>query len=254
MRVGYSDLTAYWECPRKLGFIKIGYHPAVYSEAITAGLLAHTGVFAALRGGDANKAMAQQAKSIKATSEEDVSKMVNDAYLRATGLAERYLHQYAKDYEVLEVEPELTSGNVLVHPDLIVKYHGELAIVDIKTSKSPDYRWYDISGQVDLYAVVAEKEYGEVAWCIYDVISDEGIFRHQRPPREEQEEKMRWSCEVLAKHTIESLLIRYQPKFDCPNRCQYFEACWLLTTDSLEAATRWLEENMVKEADNDPRP
>jgi len=191
--------------------------------------------------------MAQQAKSIKAASgDKDVSKMVNDAFLRAIGLTARYLRAYAEGYEVVAVEPEVSLGNVVCHPDLIVKYRGDLAIVDIKTSKGPDYRWYDISGQVDLYAVVAELKYGTVAWCIYDVVSDEGIFRHQRPPRVEQGQHMSYLCELVSKNTVESLLMRHQPKFDCPNRCAYFPACWLLTTDSMEAATRWLESNMIQ--------
>lgn len=250
MRIGYSDLQTFWTCPRKLGFVKTGWHLAYQSEAITVGLLTHTGVFAALRGQDANRAMAEQARAIKAASgEKDIAKSVNDAYLRAVSLASRYLAGYAKDYEILAVEPELSLSSVVCHPDLIVKFRGDLTIVDIKTSKQPDYRWYDISGQVDLYALVAESEYGEVVWCLYDVVSDEGIYRHQRPPRRSQGIAMGNLCQTIGRETVESLLIRPQPHFDCPSRCQYFPACWLLTTDSREAAEGWLIENMIQEGE-----
>ena len=245
MKCGYSDLHDFWTCPRLLGFRRLGYRPASHSEPITTGLLTHTSIFAYFRDQDEMKGIITQANQIKRENPEAAEELVK-ATLRAINLTRRYIATGAKEYRVLMVEPEITVGNVICHPDLVVMFHDQLTILDIKTGKQPDYRWYDISGQCDLYAVIYEARYHKpIQMVAYDVISEEGIFRHQRPLRRSQGESLARACNKLAEWSIDQLLMEYHPEFDCPNRCSYFEACWLLTTGSKKAATSWLEGNMI---------
>ena len=116
--------------------------------------------------------------------------------------------------------------------------------MDYKTGYSPDARWYDISGQADLYAYVYEQvKHAEPEWIVYDCISDEGIYRHQRKPRDAK--SLFNQVANLADITIQQLLEMPHPVYTCPTHCDFFVPCWLLETADNKAYIDYLEENFL---------
>jgi len=263
----YTDLQTYWKCPRLYGFtVLLGYSSPAKPEPMTTGQLVHTALAAHFRGGDKAVAVAEainecisRLELIQDMHERAMARAtVIEASKRAGGLVGRYIAHWADDYKAILVEPELTLGDVVCHPDLLAFYQEQRVIVDFKTSHSPDLRWYDISGQADLYAYVLNEQdrlasviYRPVDLIIYDAISEEGIYRHIRPPRLEAGRRIYLQVAGLiglAGGPSTSCSLDYpRPDYTCPNRCGFFIPCWLLETDSEIACFDYLDRNFIKD-------
>ena len=250
----YTDLTRYRKCPRLHGFYSLGYTPPAKPEAMTTGLLVHAGLAAWFRNADYRDALrAEVTKCLGQLSViEDVikhgqeCKAVGAAHSRALQLLERYIANWGKDYEAKLVESSLELRGVTAHPDLVAFFHGERVLVDFKTSASPDVRYYDMSGQIDLYAYMLQELGSPVERVIYDVISETGLFRHSRMPRLDSGRSLFMTLQGLSSLLAEDALNNPHVNYDCPNRCDYFLPCWLLETDDIAACRDYLEANYIK--------
>jgi len=254
----YTDLKQYEKCPRLLAF-SLEYEPLEQPEAINTGLFTHDAIFAFFRGTDWREAIskAKVEALVRANRIEDeakhreADKRIIASADRAYQLSARYIEKWAGDYTAPIIEPELRLGNVVAHPDLIAFLKiGETefrTIVDFKTTKSPDMRWYDISGQVDLYAYILKEAYDDCIGLIaYDIISEEGIFRHTRPPQLKRGSVI---YNMIAKLT--EIAIDDSPHFqyDCPNKCAFWEACLLAEQDGNEACREYLDKYYIRRED-----
>jgi hypothetical protein len=193
----------------------------------------------------------QQAKWLKQT---------NDAASRAHQLLNRYFNGYAGDYENAIPEVELNHCKTVCHVDLLAEFKGELAIVDFKTSKSPDMRWYDMSGQCDLYAyilwacseqgnqpnqwIVDKAKANPVSLIIYDIISEEGLFRHIRRPNLDRGKRLFGQIDTLANLEISFLLKKPQYQWNCP-QCEYWMPCYIMETGEPKGAIEYLAGNYI---------
>jgi len=229
---------------------------------MTTGTFVHAGIAAHFRGQNPHEVVGNLYHNM--SDQYDVgSKEIEGlvmAYNRYSRLLDRYIKGWAGDYKATLIEPELLLDGVVCHPDLIAFYKEQRVIVDYKTSYHPDDRWYDISGQTDLYAHIVNgklvNNYETVKLIIYDVISEEGIYRHIRPPRLPAGKRLFMAVQELNRLLEQSegeLLDLSQfldnpfPDYTCPSRCNFFTPCWLRDTDSWEACKDYLTENFIKE-------
>ncbi len=252
----YSDLMAYQACPRLYAFRQTGYEPPAQTAPITTGQLVHTGIFACFLGKDVKQTVREaemeccaKLRYIKDLHErhkafEDVEK----AAQRAQGLLWRYLTYWAKDYTDVEVEPELELNDVVTHPDLIAIYRSKRVVVDFKTGHSPDVRFLDMSGQVDLAAwMLKTTRRMDIQLVIYDIIADDFLGRHERPPQYERGFHLyHATCNLIG---VTRNVREAEPyvQFDCPNTCSFFIPCYLIETGSEDEWRKYLEENYLKE-------
>lgn len=264
--LSYSGLMEYWRCPRRYGFKLMGFSPIEVPEPLLVGQLVHEAIFAHFRGDNPGIAMANLANDNVANlgrinDTEKKAKALQEleqATKRADYLASRYISAWASDYRAVLVEPELKLGEVIAHPDLTAMYQDQRAVVDFKTSKNPDIRWYDISGQVDLYAWMVNNHPGhthlkfgvhditpDITLIIYDIISDEGIYRHTRPPRLDAGQRLYQAIGRLPDACSEVLLSQTNFQFNCPQICQFWMPCYLLETADLSACQDYLDRYFI---------
>lgn len=255
----YTSLQIYRKCPRLYGFGLLGYKPIETPEPLMTGQLVHTAIAAHFRGMDwqeaiattANEAVTRLGKLEDASKQAKALKELEASAKRAKELANRYIEHWVGDYTAPLVETELKLGSVVCHIDLIAYYAGQRVVVDYKTSKSPDMRRYDVSGQVDLYAYILKEKGTDIALVIYDIISDEGIFRHTRPPRLEAGQGLYIAVSNLPVAVEGSVDVEIVTgahfAFDCPQRCQFWLPCWLLETADWAACEDYLKANFIKE-------
>jgi hypothetical protein len=228
------------------------------------GTLVHTGISEYFRGSDPVRAIALEAATAlhqlsthptgNREKDDKLYKELEAAIPKAISMTNRYIAMQGNDFKATLVEPELKWGNVVCHPDLIAYLGDSRVVVDFKTSSQPEFRWLDISGQADLYAVVLEKlnPSKPVDLVIYDVISDEGnIARIARPPRYSTGNQL-LSCisELALSEADGDAHIKFPHcQYTCPARCEFFESCWLMTTDSDQAAYDYLKQNFIKQGE-----
>jgi CRISPR/Cas system-associated exonuclease Cas4 (RecB family) len=269
----YTDLQTFWTCPRQLGFRKLGYSLPVSPEPVQTGQFVHEGLRAFFAGGAfdseyaveaINKAKEQAILRLDKVAEREehqkgISRAV-EASNRALKLLSRYFQAYAGDYQSAIPEVELNHYKTVCHIDLIAEFKGELAIVDFKTSKSPDMRWYDISGQCDLYAyilwacprqgnqpngwIVDKAKADSASLIIYDIISEEGLFRHIRRPNLGRGKRLFGQIDTLANLEISFLLNKPQYQWNCP-RCEYWMPCYIMETGEPKGAIEYLADNYI---------
>ena len=251
MKSSYSDLSTYRTCPRLLSFKRQGWSSPEFVEPLTTGSLFHAGIAAYFKGKSPDLAMDALVEKIYQQFDEedhDEKAELRKAKTRAGNMLRRYIKAWVKDYTPIEAELELICGEAVCHIDLVAYYKDTLVITDYKTGHQPDARWYDMSGQVDLYAYVYhEVTHKMPGFIIYDCIADEGIFRHVRKPRPLVGYKLWGQLNVLAFEPEEDLMGNPHPRFDCPNRCDFFIPCHFLETGSKTACMDYLEENFIKE-------
>lgn len=258
----YSSLTTYRKCPRLYGFGLLGYKPIEIPEAIQTGSFVHTAIAAHFRNADWQLAIDTvweeacnliQKSSLEADKATKALKSTSASLKRAKDLASRYISQWTADYSAPLVETWVELGPVRGIIDLIAYYQEQRVIVDYKTSKSPDMRWYDVSGQIDLYAYLLSKQNkGEApASVIYDIISDEGIYRQARPPRLEAGQGLYIAISNLPEAVEGSVDVEIVTgahlTFDCPQRCDFWLPCWLMETADWSACEDYLNSNFIKE-------
>lgn len=276
MASSYSDLQVYRNCPRLFGFTKLGYRSASVTEPLATSSLVHAGLAAHFKGQDARREIRVLADDILVPARTrldipevyELEKTIEYAEKRANELLNRYISHWAKDYKPVLVEPEIELGGVVIHPDLIAFYGAPIekrVVVDFKTSYHPDERWFDISNQTDLYAYVdycrtknwVEPEMSGIDLIVYDIISEEGIYRHVRPPHLAagkrlfgSVQRLNESCEWISEadkdfHVRTAFLNHPHPNYTCPSRCNFFQACWILDTGSWEDCRDFLESNFL---------
>ncbi len=257
----YSSLTTYRKCPRLYGFGLLGYKPIEVPEAMQTGTFVHAAVAAHFKStswadaiqNEAAEAIDKLEKLQDADKQKKAMKSTAAAAKRAHKLASLYIGQWTADYSAPLTETWVTLGPVRGIIDLIAFYQEQRVIVDYKTSKSPDMRWYDVSGQIDLYAYLLSKQNeGEApALVIYDIISDEGIYRQARPPRLKAGQGLYIAISNLPEAVEGSVDIAIATgahlTFDCPQRCDFWLPCWLLETADWSACQDYLGANYMKE-------
>ena len=246
----YTSLHTYWTCPRLYAFRYILNYtaPLINSAPVITGQLAHTGISAFYCGKNYKEAINADSLDIlnsvrHATSE--FEKELWDSTTRAILLAGRYIRSWASDYIPLHIEKTFKLNDIVVHPDLVaIDKHKRIVIVDYKTSKNPEPRWFEISGQADLYAHVVKYHGIDIDLISYEVISDEGIFRQQRPPRPAN----RTIRELYELKNIPYGFALWHPHFEynCPSSCEFFEPCYLLETSNNTACLEYLKANYNK--------
>ena len=249
MASSYTDLNTYRACPRLLAFNKLEYRLAKMSEPINTGTLFHAGITAKFRNESPDLAMDAICEKLWRNIKEDFEAQAElaEARQRAGKMLGRYIKTLARDFTPIDTELRLELDGVVCHIDLIAVRDQELVLVDYKTSYQPDIRWYDISGQLDLYAYIYRREEKrEVSWVLYDCVSDDKIIRHQRPPREWAGAKLWNAVKAISKIPTEELLDTHHPTYTCPSRCAFFVPCWLLETADKGACMDYLESNFVK--------
>lgn len=277
MASSYTDLQTYRACPRLFGFTKLRYWSPELNEPMTTGELVHAGLAAYFSSQNRTKREAElainqlvgakmiAAKNLDSADRYEYEQVMTHSMKRAIDLLERYITYWAKDYKVIQSEPTYESGGVICHPDLIAWYPAQgvpkLSIIDFKTSYHPEERWYDISNQVDLYAYIYYLTSTHKAQLIvYDIISEQGLFRHTRPPRFsdgrrlfqriQELNRLITSVKALLEEqwctTTDPFLGTPHRDYTCPTRCAFFHPCWLLDTDGWDACRDYLEENYLK--------
>lgn len=239
----YSDLQKFRQCPRLWAFTQLGYKPLVVKEPLATGSLVHAGIAAHFRGQNSLEAMEKLLGDfgLKAPSE---------ALKRSKEMLQRYLTSWANDFKAVLVETTLEIPPVIAHPDLIAYMGDNYVVVDYKTSHSGDTRRYDLSGQVDLYAWMLEEADQKVDMVIYDIISDDGFYRHVRPPRLDGGHRLFQAIVALSHIPQETAMKHPHAIYTCPSRCDYFSPCWMLETGTWQDAWEYLESNYVKEEGN----
>ncbi len=235
----YSNLQKFRQCPRLWAFLQLGYKPVVVKEPLATGSLVHAGIAAHFRGEDPEEAMDRPGDNFSLT--------MRDARKRAGVMFDRYISRWAVDFKAVLVETTLEIPPVVAHPDLIAYMGESYVVVDYKTSHSGDTRWYDLSGQVDLYAYMLEGQGQKVDFIIYDIISDDGFYRHVRPPRLEGGRKLFNAIVALNHIPQENAMKHPHAVYTCPSRCDFFHPCWLLETGTWQDAWEYLEGNFIKE-------
>mgnify|MGYP001575099833 CR=1 FL=1 len=252
----YTVLTTYRRCPRLYAFTNLlGYSPIATPEAMECGQFVHAAIADHFRGFNWLETIIREEKRVLDRLQliRDETKRIKamestaKASQRAQQLTARYTEHWARDYKAVLTETEIRLDGVIAHPDLVALYDDgrskHRVVVDFKTSKSPDLRFYDLSGQVDLYSFLTDYN---IDLVIYDVISEEGIYRHVRPPRLIDGAKLFACIKKLPDDTDLCLVLPY-PAFDCPQQCAFWEACYLLETDNREACFDYLRANYVHE-------
>jgi hypothetical protein len=263
MNLGYTQLSIFHDCPRKFHFGQyLQYQPYDTPSAMETGIFVHSAISAALLIGSnyssaINEEMNNSLRKLQKIQDKSLRiKMESqtcDNAQRAMKLADRYINSYLKDYQPIEIDATVSYKWVTCHPDLICNYKGKRTIVDFKTSRSPDCRWYIHSGQADLYAYIYNatvSTYKHIELTIYDVISEDGIFRLEHLPNLDKAESIALEIDVLANNYSQpNFKLTDSPAhwhYDCPSRCAYFQPCVMLEETNPEGCLELLEKNYEK--------
>lgn len=210
----WSDLQAYWQCPRAWAYRRLGF-AVPPSSAMLRGTIVHAALAAFWSGKSECEAMVD----IEAPQE---------LLLEASRLVDRYLQKYGKtawDVEAVE-KLFIDSSGVGGHPDLVANWplRGRI-VIDYKTSDHPDIDYLSASPQTDYYAVLIEAVTGkQVDFVFIDIISPEYITRIERKPRKDRGALMLYRLRELAGIELRDALDDPHFTYDC-RRCPYLRAC-----------------------------
>jgi len=252
MSTSYSQLQEYRSCPRKFAFKKLGYISSSTTEPLATGSLVHIGLASYFRNGNVGRDVTEAAMTNMRVIAEHLSgqeryeqeQLTSKALDRACALVKRYILHWAKDYEAPLSELELELGGVICHPDLITTYQGQRVIVDFKTTYHTDPRRYAHSGQTDLYAYMLKLQGTHIDLVIYDIISEEGIYRLDYPPRLDRGEYLFRQTRKLPQD-IDQLLAEPHWSWDCAGNCDFYVPCYLQDDDT-QASKDYLESNYIQ--------
>lgn len=221
--LSWSDLQAYWDCPRAWAYRRLGYSPPP-TRAMRRGTLVHAGIAAARRG-------LRVSDGIKAAAPSDVE----IALLKESQeLCERFQAQYGSSLVYTHIESELTalvtSDGIAIggHPDstgIIPGAPPKRFVEELKTSAAPDPVFLDHSGQVDWYALLVEMALStSVERVFIDVISPGYITRMERPVQRAKGERILMALLELAGETTAHALESPHFGYRCAN-CPFLQAC-----------------------------
>lgn len=252
----YTYLKMYQKCPRLYVFHVRGFEPFFSSKAMETGTLVHHAISAYFRGQEFVEALVRKATETflqidRISDEEEKDKAMeahSEAISRAVVLSRNYIETHGKDFEAPLIEPVLQLGGVTCHPDLIAYLDNILTVVDFKTGESPDCRWLDVSGQLDLYAyVIRPQQVGEGLRVAYDIIADDYFDRMVSPPRYSIGARLHSQILQLPEDEKSLLGALNTPHlaYNCPNTCAFFTPCFLLDTCGEGACEDFLHTNYL---------
>jgi CRISPR/Cas system-associated exonuclease Cas4 (RecB family) len=183
----WSDLQAYWECPRAWSYYRMGYSlPEKTKDAMLRGLLVHEEV------SNYYRRLMKKPERHEYTAEPKITESAHD-------LSVRYIDKYGGMVTPFSID-ELVVGEVFAdglngvpggHPDIVGMTKHGLTVVELKTTNYPDPAFLDHTGQADFYAFLwsmrqdRKSDVQPEMICI-DVVSPDYITRVERPPRYDQ--------------------------------------------------------------------
>ena len=230
----YSDLTTYWECPRRWSYQRVGWRPHRLPDAMLRGLLVDRGVAAAWKGQSLRVGVAdevvlqlQYINGAHPPDAADLQAKVRALGLEAISMAGRYMQQLGVDLEPILVATTVTkdspAGLIAGTPDCVAMHEGRRVLVELKTGQDPNPRMYRMTGQADFYAYLL----GDIDLVYYDLVSPNNVMRYRRPPRKDRGEYLVKKLIALAQ------LTQRMPAWDAENprygwwcaRCPFLEAC-----------------------------
>lgn len=223
----WSDLMAFWECPRAWSYGRMGFRPLEINDAMLNGSLVHAGI----------KAHWQRApirETMDAAVPEGAEEQAKRLLPQSLDLVQRYIQKYGDSITPDSVDKLYTwrSGpegqRVGGHPDLVGWSAGKFIVAEHKTTTVPNLVFLDHLQQVDFYALLVANATGATPALVFiDVLSPEYITRIERPPRLEEaayifyqlNELMRWQPKEA----------RLQPHYGYRCRtCWFFKPCHAL--------------------------
>jgi len=251
----YTNLHTFWQCPRRYALEQMGYHPIIIPEPLKTGQLVHLAIASHFSGRkwlqDMATEIAEQQLLAEKMANYDIQLVLKISLKRAVELTSRYIYMHGEDYSRCICERKIQKGEVIAHPDLVATYDECRVVVDFKTSYHPDIRWYNISGQLDLYAYMLKAQEEDVDFIVYDVISEDGIYRHQRPPNYARGETLFVEIAELADKPTLPMLDHPHLIWNCPSRCDFFVPCYLMETAGWETAEDYMSRNFLNERSGD---
>lgn len=163
MTVGWSDLQAYWECPRRWWYERQGWRPAQLPQAMLQGLWVHLGLSEHWESRDGASAIWQAARE----EVQDASSQYRDLCLAAADEAVQLTARILRYLEATDLEPfagecRLEYQGCRATLDGMGLYQGKLALLEVKTGESASIEAVSQSGQADYYGVVARNALGKL--------------------------------------------------------------------------------------------
>lgn len=214
----WSDITAYWQCPRAWAYGRLGWQPLQLPDALVAGSIVHEIVKAH---------DTRYSEDSIGTKGEQWDRL----YPEAVDLAERYLQKYpdlvvdSADTLVSFTGTSLPGKAIGGHPDRLGWDKGKRVLVELKTGRSPDITALDMTGQRDFYSLIVEEaKLGQVALVYLDIVSPEYITRVERPPRRSAAEYILYELMVLQSVTLKEALEAPRFSWRCSS-CWFYKAC-----------------------------
>jgi hypothetical protein len=243
MQVSYTDLTTYWQCPRRFHFSN-EWEGLSGNEPVQVGILVHSALQASSRGEDWHEPL----KRFVVTDDK-----ATQVLKRATNLVSHYLKAYY-NYVPLRAELEVVAQGATGHIDLVAMFDDQLALIDYKTTTRPDVARYDMSGQLDYYAELYTMQFDRVPdLIVYEVISEEGFYRHSRTPNLRMGQTMFNQATNLAVYLQAAgrAATLDDPHYSTAcGMCPFLKPCQLMSQDGEEVAERYLEANYPRRAKN----
>ena len=228
----YTDLTLYWQCPRRWGYHKQGWREVMTNPVVLRGSYVHLALHTHWTGGDPAVAVAKAVLDLQSTlttmrMEWPEKRTLQSIAAEALDLTGRYLNHLGQELHVRLSEHNLVVGDVGGHPDAIADYQEKLCLIELKTSDYLNLRGLDHTGQADYYAWLWWMQTGShVALLLLDIISPEYITRLVRPPRLDKGAYMGLSIGKLTSWEGKLDTVMEQPRYGfwC-NRCPFLKAC-----------------------------
>ena len=243
---GYSDLTAFWECPRRWAYSQ-QFRPVKLDGALLRGAFTHkmlAAFWARINPYDT---------LLEATAEErrGLEILGPDGYQAQVGVIEKaarearemfgryqaFIAQQADHFNPLTIEKTITTkvAGVTVGgtPDMIGVQSfltgQHLAVVEWKTSGNPSIESLNHTGQVDYYSyLLRQRTEGQytASFILIDIITPDLVTRVMRPPRFDRGEYLAQQLVRLQDITQEVALEHPRPSWRCA-RCPFLRPCQL---------------------------
>jgi hypothetical protein len=243
--ITYTDLVAFHKCPRSFQYGQDWQAFGPSNEAVTTGSILHEAICAHFGGQDwETKIQGWVAGQTYQDALE--AEKAGRAAKRASDLLRHYLKAYV-DYLPLVAELEMEHEGIGGHVDLVALLQGQLTLMDFKTTATSRPRRYDMSGQLDYYAVLYTQVHGVAPDLIaYDVISEDGYQRHHRGPNWQMGGRMvhqALNLEVYLRAAGEAATLDDPHYSTACDTCAFVQPCSLRTHDGQEAEAAFLAAN-----------
>ena len=205
--IGFSDLQAFQDCPRKWAISQNWATPKPFINMFRGSIFhdicsqfydqsfkwspdKHVPGFNSLRSDDMND--------------------IKEAMSQAKQMAQTYLSsEFTQGIKAVSVDKQLvfkdSIGDIRIggHPDIVAIHNGKYVLIEFKTGDRPDPVSYNLSGQSDYYALLwneqPENKDKQISYIYLDLVSEKGqCTRHQRPPNRAAGEYILYQLQVMA--------------------------------------------------------